>query len=103
MNLLAFSSEEVPAWGMLIGIITTAVVTIIAAFKSNAKLDEAKDRALKSEVKIDKTLRNTNGKMHSMTKKLADLEAEVKSLKDQNTTLRQDASKAKIRSNPKKR
>ena len=103
--LLALDMEEAKAWAFLIAGVGGAIAAILGVFingiqgylnskkldVAHAQREEAKVKAEESEVKIDKTLKNTNGKMHGMTKKLADLEAEVKSLKSQNTTLEKAA------------
>lgn len=119
--ILAFSMDDAKAWSFLIvgsvAALAAAVGTILNAvqnYRNSQKLDvahqqraEAKAKAEESEVKIDKTLKNTNGGMHKMVKEVSGLKEEVRSLKTQNTNLKQDAAekqgKAKPRTSPKTR
>lgn len=119
--LLAFNMDEAKAWSFLIvGTVAAiaaavgSIVTAIQNYRNSQKLDvahqqraEAKLKAEKSEVKIDKTLKNTNGGMHKMVQEVSGLKEEVRSLKTQNTNLKHEATvkqqKAKPRPSPKTR
>lgn len=126
--ILAFNMDEAKAWSFLIvgsvAALAAAVGTILNAiqnYRNSQKLDvahqqreeakaeaeEAKAKAEQAKVVMDKTLKNTNGGVHKMTKKIEDLETQVKSLNSQNTNLKHDAAekqgKAKPRPSPKTR
>lgn len=113
-TLLALDMDEAKAWSFLIVGCVSAVAAAVGVifnaiqnYRNSQKLDKNHEQNKEAKVAIDKTLKNTNGGVHKMTKKIEDLETQVKSLNSQNQNLKDKATvkqaKAKPRPSPKTR